>query len=503
MDEKQKFGLGHIASPPDPRNIRYKSIYPVGVMVPTLPPVFSLRDTMPKVLNQGALGQCVGCATSTAKTQREYKATGIMKRLSPRFMYATCKSVDNLSGEGTYPIIAMQVEQGVGIAEEEFFPMDISLPHQQYISGIPDTAVENAFLHRSGGYAYCNSTDEIKAAIYNEGAITVAVTVLEDYLATDGQGLIQPPHGQIVGGHYITLCGWNDYLQRFEVQNSWGNSWGENDPVSPGNKTGYGWIPYNYGISDVFTTTNYINGGITTGAPVNLIHPVKNPHITQGFGENPQMYAQYGLKGHNGNDYGCPTGTDVFAIDDGIVTYANIRGAYGICVMVQTTWGGYLLGHLKQALFGPGVKVTKGQVIAISDNTGNSTGPHVHLGGWINGVTNPGFGNMVDLEPYIKEQNTMPDSGFAFIGGGPGQVFYSKISSPDGFKNLAVEHGIPASVAGSVKDISKFGLVGFALGNNGSLVVFFIKMATLAERDLLAKWNNVPANFPRVDFETL
>jgi len=90
---------------------------------------------------------------------------------------------------------------------------------------------------------------------------------------------------------------------------------------------------------------------------------------------------------HTGMDIGIRTGTPVLAPADGIVVFAARNGGYGNMMMVQhsqtmTT----VYGHLKSYIAKKGQYVKRGQVIALSDNTGWSTGPHLHFEVRISGV---------------------------------------------------------------------------------------------------------------------
>lgn len=89
--------------------------------------------------------------------------------------------------------------------------------------------------------------------------------------------------------------------------------------------------------------------------------------------------------GHSGIDIGVPIGTPVKSIADGTVVAANggMRG-YGKGVFIDhgIINGKHVVseyGHLSEFEVKVGDKVTKGQVIAKSGNTGISTGPHLHL----------------------------------------------------------------------------------------------------------------------------
>ncbi|WP_313073270.1 murein DD-endopeptidase MepM [Atlantibacter hermannii] len=88
---------------------------------------------------------------------------------------------------------------------------------------------------------------------------------------------------------------------------------------------------------------------------------------------------------HKGVDFAMPQGTPVLAVGDGEVVVAKRSGAAGYYVAVRhgrTYTTRYM--HLKKLLVKPGQKVKRGDRIALSGNTGRSTGPHLHFEMWIN-----------------------------------------------------------------------------------------------------------------------
>ena len=80
---------------------------------------------------------------------------------------------------------------------------------------------------------------------------------------------------------------------------------------------------------------------------------------------------------HTGVDYAVPTGTDVLAVADGKIENANWGKSYGVQLVCKVDGGWFIYAHLSKALVKPGDKVKKGQHIAESGNTGNSSGPHL------------------------------------------------------------------------------------------------------------------------------
>lgn len=129
--------------------------------------------------------------------------------------------------------------------------------------------------------------------------------------------------------------------------------------------------------------------------------------ISQKFGENPQIYKQFGLKGHNGCDFALPNGVEVYAALDGIVLEAKDqgKGGYGRYVRLGHSGGAQTLyGHFRDFEVAQGDSVKKGQLLGHSDNTGFSTGPHLHFGFRPpNFDINNGYNGWIDPLPYWKE----------------------------------------------------------------------------------------------------
>lgn len=118
-----------------------------------------------------------------------------------------------------------------------------------------------------------------------------------------------------------------------------------------------------------------------------MTYPVPSQtKITCGFGSA-------GYAGHTGVDFSCPSGSSVVAAESGYVIISkdltNSNGTYRsygryIVIMHDKTdsAGNYvytLYAHNSSRLVSEGQYVQKGQQIALSGSTGNSTGPHCHF----------------------------------------------------------------------------------------------------------------------------
>lgn len=122
-----------------------------------------------------------------------------------------------------------------------------------------------------------------------------------------------------------------------------------------------------------------------------LRHPLPDREtewpISQGFGENAEVYKSVGQDGHNGIDYPAPEGTVVAPAAPGRVIYAGdgsghplLGSASGNAVLVEHE-GGYLTGyaHLRQIWTKTGAEVDRGSVLGCVGMTGFASGPHLHF----------------------------------------------------------------------------------------------------------------------------
>ena len=115
-----------------------------------------------------------------------------------------------------------------------------------------------------------------------------------------------------------------------------------------------------------------------TKIPPTYIYPVWG-RISSGFGKRkaPKKGAS---TYHKGVDFAVPIGTAVMASCGGTVTRAGWGSGYGYCVYIEHPDGkSTRYGHLSKVLVKAGQKVSQGQKIALSGNTGVSTGPHLHF----------------------------------------------------------------------------------------------------------------------------
>ena len=123
-----------------------------------------------------------------------------------------------------------------------------------------------------------------------------------------------------------------------------------------------------------------------TKTPPTYIKPLSGGRITSRFGRRTSP-TRGASSNHKGVDWGVPVGSSIYAASGGTVTRAGWYGGYGYVVFIRHPGGTETrYAHLSRVLVSSGQSVKQGQRIALSGNTGVSTGPHLHFEILINGV---------------------------------------------------------------------------------------------------------------------
>ena len=109
-----------------------------------------------------------------------------------------------------------------------------------------------------------------------------------------------------------------------------------------------------------------------------ILWPVKSGRITSKFGNRNHPVLK-SVKFHRGVDIAVSLGTPVYAGIRGIVTFAGKRGNYGNLVEIEGSDGIKVrYAHLSKINVVAGQRVSDGEKVAETGNTGMSTGPHLH-----------------------------------------------------------------------------------------------------------------------------
>lgn len=110
-----------------------------------------------------------------------------------------------------------------------------------------------------------------------------------------------------------------------------------------------------------------------------FIYPLKGGRFTSPFGVRKDPFT-HKKTFHGGIDIGVPIGTPVYAAAAGKVIFVGNGKGYGKLVVIKhnyeySTWYGHLSGFKVKK----GDYVKQGDLIALSGNTGRTTGPHLHF----------------------------------------------------------------------------------------------------------------------------
>ena len=166
-----------------------------------------------------------------------------------------------------------------------------------------------------------------------------------------------------------------------------------------------------------------------------ISYPVKPILINQRFGNKDQKYTSLGLPGHNGIDFDTRHGQPVYATHSGFASFqVDDKGGHGVVIItdkeyqsikgVSSYWKTiywHLCDGLKEPKFASPfqgktgfTRVNHGDIIGYADNTGFSTGDHLHFalkpvakgedwGTWYNLEQTNGYNGAVDPEPYFDK----------------------------------------------------------------------------------------------------
>lgn len=183
------------------------------------------------VMNQGNCGSCVAfAAVATLETQFRISSglPWLMPTFSPQQLFSCGGGGCDL---GWMPDIAVSALKSKGI---------VDLACSPYLSGstgqdlsckeiVCTNQAERTYRitdSKKPSSIFGGSAAKVKAALKN-GPLITTMKVREDFLSY-GSGIYKTVGGRSVGGHAISIVGFNDEGRYWIIRNSWGTDWGEN-----------------------------------------------------------------------------------------------------------------------------------------------------------------------------------------------------------------------------------------------------------------------------------
>lgn len=228
-----------VPDPRDPRDYQYAALG-VPVEMPEMPDRIDLSDETGPVGDQAYTGSCVGWAAAHGLRRWLYfKESGDRLDFSVRFVWMGSKEYDpfdinvpfDLSG--TRVRDAFKVMRKFGACPDSLWPFADRLPDPD----LEEKIKLESLRYRIGVYHQLKTNEARRVHLVTEGPFVVGVPVYSNWADIGPDGVVPPPAGYPRGGHAVLVVGYDDKLQQFKFQNSWGADWGDDR---------YGYFPYGY-----------------------------------------------------------------------------------------------------------------------------------------------------------------------------------------------------------------------------------------------------------------
>jgi C1A family cysteine protease len=208
-----------------------------------LPSKVDLREHCVEIFDQGQLGSCTANAICSAIEFDEKKQGKDVVQKSRLFLYYNEREVEGTTAEDSGASIhdGINSVNRVGICEEKYCPYKIcnfkeKPSYDAYINAKEYKAIEYGFVEKN--------LESMKEILASGLPFVFGIEVYSSFMKAKS-GNIPMPNKEtenMIGGHALLCCGYDDEKQVFIFVNSWGKSWGE---------SGFGTIPYAYLTSDL------------------------------------------------------------------------------------------------------------------------------------------------------------------------------------------------------------------------------------------------------------
>ena len=233
----------------DKRDLLFK----VSAPITGLPTNIDLRSLMPPVYDQSDLGSCTANAITAAISFLDNKDKKPLIEFSRLFLYYNERVIEHTvnSDSGAEIRDGIKTLLSQGVCPETEWPYVIS----KFTQKPPQKCYTDARPHRIAGSLYyekLSTINQIRLQLSRGYPVVIGISVYSSFESDEvaTTGIVPMPDEQteeLLGGHCVLICGYNDTTQRFIVRNSWGTNWG---------MQGYFTIPYTY-ISDTSLASDF------------------------------------------------------------------------------------------------------------------------------------------------------------------------------------------------------------------------------------------------------
>jgi C1A family cysteine protease len=176
------------------------------------------------VRDQGGCGSCVAFGTvatieGTARVRRNNAGLAIDLSEAHLF-YCHGAAAGRNCGNGWWPDQAMDASRDSGLVDETCFPYTAGDQACNLCTGWQNHLTKITAWHT------ISSVNDMKAWLATHGPLASCFTVYEDFWYYTS-GVYKHQTGAAVGGHCVSVVGYDDINQYWIVKNSWGTGFGE------------------------------------------------------------------------------------------------------------------------------------------------------------------------------------------------------------------------------------------------------------------------------------
>ena len=232
------------------------------------PGSYDLRNVSGKnfitpVKNQGGCGSCVAfgvAATAEGRLRRQRNNPNLVVDFSESHLYF-CNGRRCKVSEGNYgwwSSAALNYFRDNGVVDEACFPYkDTTQPCKL-------CADSNNRLKKIASWKNMTSHAEMKEWISTKGSLVACYTVYDDFFAYKG-GIYKHVTGGVAGGHCVSVVGYNDVEKYWICKNSWGKTFGEENPYDTGAPKEKGYFRIAYGQCGIDSSMDTVDAIAETG----------------------------------------------------------------------------------------------------------------------------------------------------------------------------------------------------------------------------------------------
>lgn len=256
--ELSKFNLNYVFAPKDPRDKKFSSHFRV-IDPASLPSHVDLSQQWGAMLDQGDLGSCVSNSVAYCIRYVRQKEGRSVYNPSRLFIYYYGRVIEESPANedtGLYIRDGYKSVAKYSVCSEHNWPYDTSKFHLE-----PSAyAQQAAKQHKTFNYfAVAQDLNEMKACLAEGYPISFGFTVFESFMSAEvaRTGIAPSPNvttEQQMGGHAVTIVGYDDSTKRFKIANSWGDGWGDK---------GFFYLPFDFVLNkrwaDDFWTARSFN----------------------------------------------------------------------------------------------------------------------------------------------------------------------------------------------------------------------------------------------------